>query len=133
MRGLPVLIFGLCCCSGMTRAQSVSEMMAACKQVSGAKANERVTMLPRDFDSGLCWGAFATLEQHVKAQSESKRQPGNGACVAKDAARASLIAAVNAFLKAHPERGQEEFYRVALDALKASFPCQPAISARDRP
>jgi Rap1a immunity proteins len=113
----------------MACAQSAGEMVSACKQVSVAKTNERVTMLPRDFDSGLCWGAFGALEQFVKTSDEAKRppQPASGICVPENVARSRLIAAFSDFLKTHPERNQEEFYPVARDALKVAFPCQAGL------
>ncbi len=121
------LIFMCCCCTCIISAQSAGEMLSACKQISSAKTNERVTMLPRDFDSGLCWGAFGTLEQFVKTPTSSKRsvQRISAICLPEDATRVRLIAVVAEFLKTHPERNQEQFYPVAFDALQAAFPCQP--------
>jgi hypothetical protein len=118
----------------MTCAQSAGEMASACKQISAAKANERVTMLPHDFDSGLCWGAFGVLEQFVKTSNEAKRlpQPPSGICVAESVGRSRLIVAFSDFLKTHPERNQEEYYPVARDALKAAFPCQAGLVRGER-
>jgi DNA-binding transcriptional LysR family regulator len=86
-------------------------------------------MLPRDFDSGVCWGVFGALEQFVKTSDHAKRapQPASGICVPENVARSRLIAALRDFLKTHPERNQEEFYPVARDALKAAFPCQAGL------
>ena len=118
----------------MTCAQSAGEVASACKQISAAKANERVTMLAQDFDSGLCWGAFGVLEQSVKTYNKDKRppQPLSGTCVPESVARSRLIAAFSDFLRAHPERGQEEFYRVAQDALKAAYPCHAGLVRGER-
>lgn len=123
------LLVASCYCVCMTCAQSAGEMVSACTQVSAAKTNERVMMLPRDFDSGLCWGAFGALEQSVKTSNDAKRppQPASEICVPENVVRSRLIAAFRDFLKTHPERNQEEFYPVARDALKAAFPCQPAL------
>ena len=128
MRVLRLLVVS-CCCVYVTCAQSVGEMVSACKQISVAKTNERVTMLPRDFDSGVCWGAFGALEQFVKTSDEAKRppQPVSGICVPENVARSRLIAAFSDLLKTHPERNKEEFYPVAGDALKAAFPCQAGL------
>ena len=118
-----------CCCVYMTYALSAGEVVSTCKQISVMKTNERVTMLPRDFDSGACWGVFGVLEQFVKTSDEAKRptQPASGICVPENVARSRLIAAFRDFLKTHPERNQEEFYPVARDALKAAFPCQAGL------
>ena len=133
MRVLRLLVV-CCCCVYVTYAQSVGEMVSACKQISVAKTNERVTMLPRDFDSGVCWGAFGALEQFVRTSDEAKRPPQavSGICVPENVARSRLIAAFSDFLKTHPERNQEEFYPVARDALKAAFPCQAGLVRGNR-
>ena len=128
MRVLRMLVAS-CCCVYMTYALSAGEVVSTCKQISVMKTNERVTMLPRDFDSGVCWGVFGVLEQFVKTSDEAKRppQPASGICVPENVARSRLIAAFSDFLKTHPERNQEEFYPVARDALKAAFPCQAGL------
>jgi hypothetical protein len=113
----------------MTYAQSADEVLSACKQISVMKTNERVTMLTRDFDSGLCWGAFGALEQFVKISDHAKHppQPASEICVPGNVTRSRLIAAFRDFLKTHPERNQEQFYPVSRDALKAVFPCQARL------
>ena len=129
MRALHLLVAS-CGCVYMTYAQSADEVLSACKLISVMKTNERVTMLPHDFDSGLCWGAFGALEQFVKISDQAKRalQPASGICVPGNVARSRLIAAFRDFLKTHPERNQEQFYPVSRDALKAAFPCQARLA-----
>ena len=128
MRALQLLVAS-CGCVYMTYAQSAAELVSACKLISVMKTNERVTMLPRDFDSGLCWGVFGALEQFVKTSDQAKRplQPASGICVPESVARSRLIGAFRDFLKTHPERNQEQFYPVSKDALKAAFPCQARL------
>jgi hypothetical protein len=115
-----------CCCACLAEAESVEKMLAACKQVATSSSNVRITVLPQDFDSGLCWGAFGVLEQFVKALNGTKvpSQLGSGICVPDNTARSRLINAFVEFVKAHPDRGQQEFYPAARDALTAAFPCR---------
>ncbi len=101
-------------------------MVSACKLITTAKTSDRVLMVPQDYNSGLCWGAFGALEQIVKTPTGSKWVPQAilGVCVPENTPRSRLIAAFTDFAKAHPERSQEDFYPVARDALKAAFACQ---------
>ncbi len=123
------LLISCCCGISLMYAQSAGEMVSACKQIATSKANERLTILPRDFDSGVCWGAFGTLKQSLEALNAGQRQVGSALSVPPDAPRLRLVAAFAEFMKSHPERDQEDFYPVARDALKAAFPC-PAGSTR---
>ncbi len=91
--------------------------------------SERLTVLPRDFESGVCWGAFGALDQFIKATNAEKRlQPALRICVPPNTTRYRLIAAFSQFVKARPDRGPDEFYPVARDALQAAFSCQTRVA-----
>jgi hypothetical protein len=126
MRALRRLFTFGCCLftASLLHAQSAGAMASSCKQVVKAAVNQRITVLPRDFDSGMCWGAFVTVEQSVKPAAATKTQPAPGVCIPENTGRTRLIAAFIDFATSHPERAQEDFYLVARDALKAAFPCQ---------
>ncbi len=132
MRGLRLPLIS-CASICLASAQSAGTMVSACKQVTTAKTSDRVTLLPQDFNSGLCWGAFGAFEQFAKASNGAKGQyqPALGICVPENTPRSRLIAVFAEFAKRHPDRNQEDFYPVARDALKAAFPCR-ARSLRNK-
>lgn len=126
------LLAGVCVCAALACAETTEKLLAACKQIAATKTNERIAVMPQDFDSGLCWGSFSVLEQMLKPAEAAKSRPQQATaaiCAPENEPRARLIAAFAAFAKSHPERSQEDFLPVAQDALKAAFPC----AARRKP
>ncbi len=126
------LLFASWCGVCLICAQSAGEMVSACGRIASLKAKERLTILPNDFESGVCWGAFAILRQSIETLNAAQRQSSSGACLRDDLPRARLIAAFTDFVKARPERSQEDFYPVARDALKAAFPCPAGSNRQNR-
>ena len=106
---------------------SAERMLSACRDVAAARITDGGIVMPKDFDSGLCWGAFGVLQTvisivHVNEEDKTYSRV-LGVCVPSDATRSQLIAIFVEFAKRNPQRYHEDFYFVTKDALKAAFPC----------
>jgi len=97
-------------------------MLSACRPISESKVTNDTIELKSDYDTGLCWGAFAAI-QRLSATEIGNSGPLLRACVPRDSTRTQLIAIFVRFAQKHPERYQEDFVFVTLSALKSAFPC----------
>ncbi len=110
---------------GPAYAETAEKLASTCKNVVTAKANARLTMLPQDFDSGFCWGAFAAIEQGSMPSGPPQTQ-GPGICIPENTPRVRLVSTFTEYLMNHPERKGEEFYDVIRDAFRIAFACSAA-------
>jgi len=111
------------CWGSVASAQTAEEMVSACGQVSGAKITNGTVMLPRDFDTGFCWGAFASFQQLGNLVILPATEPLLGFCAPKSSTRTQLIAIFMDYARRNPKRLNENFETVALGALRQAFPC----------
>ncbi len=123
MREILMLLFSFWLV-GPAYAQTAEKLASTCKNVV-AKGNARITVLPQDFDSGLCWGAFAVVEQSLRPSGPPQKQ-GPGICIPENSPRVRLISTFNEYLTNHPDRKGEEFYVVLRDALRMALACSAA-------
>jgi hypothetical protein len=106
-----------------TLAESTEEMLSSCRRVAEGKVgNGDVTFQP-DFETGMCWGAFAALQKVTNIALAPGKQPALGVCGPKDSTRTQDIAIFIDFVRRNPQRLHEDFVLVAYDALRAAFPC----------
>ena len=113
--------------------ESAEEMASACRTVAAAKVSATGVALPTDFDSGLCWGAFAALQKAINIVASASPRPNVpflGICAPETSTRTQLILIFEEFSRRHPERLNADFFFVALDALREAFPCSPARGAK---
>ena len=54
-------------------AQSASEMLSACRPIAQAPVSNENVAFQQTFESGLCWGAFATIQEVVGYTDENGR------------------------------------------------------------
>ena len=116
--------------AGLARAESTEEMLSSCGKLAEAKVQDGQVMVPQDFESGRCWGAFGVLlnltrlikiDETKRLQDDTKRILG--VCSSKENTRTQAIAIFVEYARRNPSLFHEEFWIVALDALKAAFPC----------
>jgi hypothetical protein len=120
------LVATLCLWSSPAFGETAEEMASACRIVAAAKVVDGQVALPQDFDSGVCWGAFATLEKAVSVIVGSQSNvPTFGACTPETSTRTQLIAIFVEYTRRHPERLHESFFNIAIDSLRTAFPCSP--------
>lgn len=79
--------------------------------------------LPRDFESGTCWGAFGMLHQ-VLLLADQNAQPMLRACIPSNATRTELIAIFVRHVEQHPEEYGKDFQIVAINSVLHVYPCK---------
>lgn len=124
--------------STMSRAETAEEMASNCKEIVQAKVLDEgdrgvALSVPTDFSSGICWGAFLSFQSAITSYgygySDGKRDssptPFFGACAVK-ASTSQLVKVFVHYTDGHPERLNEDFFVVAVDAAQEAFPCKSA-------
>jgi len=85
--------------------------------------NSGAVEMNADFESGFCWGAFATIDQMLMAIDAATRRPIFGVCLPKEHTRYQMIAIFVRYAEKHPERYNDDSPWVAFDAAREAFPC----------
>jgi len=106
----------------ISHQESAGQMVAYCSGFAKSLSGDRVSS-PINFDSGMCWGAFAALQQAISLVSTSENIHDLGVCAPTSNTRSQLIEIFVTYAKQHPERYHEVFFLVALDATQKAFPC----------
>jgi hypothetical protein len=104
-------------------ADSTGEMLSSCKKVAEGKVENGQAVFQPDFDTGKCWGAFASLQVVTNIIVPPGKQPTFGICGPKGSTRTQDIAIFIEYAQRNPQRLHENFVFVALDALRLAFPC----------
>ena len=111
-----------------SHAQTAEEMVSSCKDLSNAKVTDGRVGLPLDFDSGVCWGSFAMVQEMIVMADVSKLAKNEGrifsVCAPPESTRTQLIQVYEQYATRHPEHYHEDFWRVASLALREAFPCK---------
>jgi hypothetical protein len=117
------LFLGMACLPA--KAETAAEVRASCKAVIKVKPTEKDDYLnfPSNFDTGFCWGAFASLQQISSFFPEGEKQSLLGCCPPPDATRLQYIKIFSKYVDEHPELGEEDFVTVVMQALQLAFPC----------
>jgi hypothetical protein len=117
-----VMVFALGC---GCHAETTEEMVSSCRAISTAKVTGEQVELPQDFESGVCWGAFASLQHAIMIVGQNTASPFLGVCAGPAITRTQLIQIFFVYATAHPEKYQDDYFLVALAALHKAFPCPP--------
>lgn len=115
-----VMVFALGC---GCHAETTEEMVSSCKAISTVKVVGDQISLPQDFASGVCWGAFATVQTVMTIVDPNTLKPFFPACVPPGSTRTQLIQIFLVYAQAHPEEYQKDYFVVALTSLHKAFPC----------
>jgi hypothetical protein len=117
------VFLGLACLPA--KAETAGEVRASCKAILKARAMKRNGYLdfPGNFETGFCWGAFASLQQISGFFPEGEKQSLLGSCPPPDSTRLQYIKIFSQYVDGHPEIGQEDFVTIAIQALQLAFPC----------
>ena len=130
-----LLLLGASCAT--SRAQSAEEMASDCKGIVQAKVYDEgekgmALSIPDNVSSGTCWGAFLSFQSAIfyvgyeypdGTHSQTPR-PFFGICAPTDVSTSQLIKVFVHYTDAHPEKLNDGFFQVALDAGKYAFPCK---------
>ena len=105
-------------------AESSEEMLSSCKKWADARVVDKdKVLMPPDFESGKCWGAFATIQSTVVLSNGKTRI--HGVCAPPNGTRTQLIAIFAEYATRNPRLLNEDFILVAIEALRDAFPCAP--------
>ena len=112
-------------CSSSAFGESAQEMLAACRpiaraNISGDKGKVRG---PDTFAAGKCWGAFTVIQNAIERVDDSMLLIYN-ICPPADSTRTKLISMFVDYAEKNPQRLQEDFFDVFIDALRKAFPCR---------
>ena len=106
-------------------AQSALQLRALCRDVADATPDaEGMVRFHINYETGLCWGAFASL-QYLAATilSPNERVPILGFCAPAASTRLQFVRIFVRYVDEHPQQAQLNFTDAALLALTAAFPC----------
>lgn len=110
-------------CACACRAETTEEMVSACKAISTAKVANGQISLPQDFTSGVCWGAFGTIQTVIDIADQGTLKHFFFVCAPEGGTRTQLIQIFLVYAQAHPEEYQKDYFVVALTSLQKAFPC----------
>jgi hypothetical protein len=113
-------------CSSSAFAETAQEMLSACRPIAKANlpgAKGKATG-PDTFTAGKCWGAFTVIQNGIERVDDRILLVYN-ICPPAETNRTQLIAMFVDYAEKNPQRLQEEFFDVFLDALRKAFPCKP--------
>ncbi len=104
-------------------AETAEEMLSACRDVSKAEIiNKEEASFRQDFHTGMCWGAFAVLQEISRHVKENKRI--YHVCTPPKSTRTQLISVFVNYAEKNPQRLHEDFFHVAMDSLREAFKCK---------
>jgi hypothetical protein len=119
-----LLCVGFLCLNANCKAETAEEMLSACRPVANAKVTIGGIAMTRDFDSGVCWGAFGAIQSWIFIVGEHHNEPMFHICAPFGGSRSQLVAVFVRYIEKHPEKYGDDFGSVALDSLAESFPCR---------
>ena len=112
-------------CSSLAFADTAGQMLSACRPI--ARANISVgkgkVTLPYTFETGKCWGAFTAIQNGLERVDDRMLLIYN-ICPPAESTRSQLIAIFVDYAEKNPQRLQEDFFDVFIDALRKAFPCK---------
>ena len=108
----------------LSKAETVEEMLSACRPITEAPVSGGKVSLPETFEAGVCWGAFGVVQHQTRWLDPETSKPHFGVCTSEASTRTQLIAVFAEYAKRNPRRYSEDFDDVVFDALRESFPCR---------
>jgi hypothetical protein len=106
-------------------ADTAQEMLSACKPIARANISGdkgKVTG-PDTFTAGKCWGAFTVIQNAIERVDDSMLLIYN-ICPPAESTRTQLISMFVDYAEKNPQRLQEDFFDVFIEALRKAFPCR---------
>jgi hypothetical protein len=105
-------------------AESTTEMLSSCREVAEAPVKGDKIAMTETFQTGWCWGSFGVV-QKIIVRADSTGRPFFRICAPPESTRSQLIAVFVEYARRNPQRLHEDFFDVALEALRGAFPCPP--------
>ena len=111
--------------TGGLMAETAEEMVSACNELADPHLDADGNVdLPRDFETGECWGAFTVLQKMTAITMLPSSTPLLKVCAPKESTRTQYIAIFQEYVRKKPNRLSDDFTLVAWSALRVAFPCK---------
>ena len=109
--------------------ETVQQMISFCRPIANASVGTEpeTLQIPRTFETGACWGAFAVLQEVSRGARDPSRPAETrqfGFCPPAEATRSQYVGIFVRFADKNPARWNDDFVPVATQALQAAFPCR---------
>lgn len=91
------------------KADTTEEMLSACRPITESKVADGRVYLPQNFETGVCWGAFAVIQDETKWADESGGRR-LGICTPENSTRSQLITIFVEYAKRNPSKYSDDFF-----------------------
>jgi len=98
-------------------------IVSRCREFAESKVTPEGVRLKTDFDNGFCFGLFAMTLRTIMTADRATGDRVLGICAPEGSSTTQLAKVFVQFADAHPQRLNENFYPVLLEALHKAFPC----------
>ena len=110
--------------SHAAHAQTADDMYSYCAEVENAEhRSDGSIVFQGERWPYVCWGAFATIRGLSFTSVGMTNISALHVCAPPESTLAQFVRIFRRFVEGHPERGHEDFYRIALEALWQAFSC----------
>jgi hypothetical protein len=108
--------------AGIARAQSAEEMLSSCRGIESAQLRDGNITIPQTFESGRCWGTFATI-QRLTSFTDPDGHRMLHICTPGGKTLTEFVAIFSEYVRRNPKTRSDDFMRTALNSLAEAFPC----------
>jgi hypothetical protein len=124
MKRVAIALWCLAATSSIVTGEPALEMVSRCSESFASPQLEGQYVTVKHTEAtGWCWGAFEVLQKIIVFTDDGK-MPLLHVCAPTTSTRVQLIKIFLAYANQHPEKLHQEFTRVAVNSLKAAFPCK---------
>ena len=112
-------------CSSSAFADTAQEMLSACRPIARANISggKGKVAIPDTFKAGKCLGAFTVIQNGIE-RVDDRMLLIYDICPPSESSRTQLIGMFVDYAEKNPQRLQEDFFDVFIDALRNAFPCK---------
>lgn len=103
-------------------AQTAQLLLSSCRPVAQAEVTEQGIRFARNFETGLCWGAFGMLQSAINLY-DGRRGTVLAVCAPEESTRSQLVQVFVRFAEANPARLHEDGNQLAIESLQLAYPC----------
>ena len=101
------------------------EMASYCKPVAEAQQiGDGKVYLDSTWETGRCWGFFGALQQATGLWERGAEAAILSICAPPESSLVQMVLIFRRYVEVNPSVGHKEAFFVAMDALRAAFPCE---------
>jgi hypothetical protein len=122
--GVAGVLVSLAC--GPSKAETAGEVSGWCAAYDNAiELEDHRIVAPQNAAADFCWGAFVALQElMVVSENQTSKIPLLGFCAPEKGNRLELVHVFRHYMREHPEQEHEQFGRVLVVSMRATFPCK---------